>query len=197
MPRSFLRNMGILALLIFITGCQTSGVHVRAYVEDKPRLDQDLNGNAGYLMGTPKKDKVTKKETRRVYVVELAAKDKIPVGVLKEERKYQKDIPQDLLTQHRKRIIKKVIVNDSPDIQIPSFDDVDAAIPVKQYTQPKQFISSSVVEYVVEKNDTLQKISKKFYGSYSKWMRIYEANKEVIDNPDRIKPGITIQVPVQ
>ncbi len=197
MPKSFLRNMGIMALLIFITGCQTSGVNVRAYVEDKPRIDQDLTGNAGYLMGKPKNIHVPRKTTRRVYVVELAAKDKIPVGISKEERQYQTDIPQDLMTQHRKRIIKKVIVNDSPDIQIPSFDDIDAEPPVKQYTPPKPFISSSVVEYVVEKNDTLQKISKKFYGSYSKWMRIYEANKEVIDNPDRIKPGITLQIPVQ
>lgn len=53
-----------------------------------------------------------------------------------------------------------------------------------------------LVQYTVEKDDTLQKISQKFYNSYSKWTRIYEANKSVIPNPDRIKPGTVLQIPV-
>ena len=53
-----------------------------------------------------------------------------------------------------------------------------------------------LVQYTVEKDDTLQKISQKFYNSYSKWTRIYEANKSVIKNPDRISPGTVIQIPV-
>jgi len=55
--------------------------------------------------------------------------------------------------------------------------------------------AAGFVEYTVEKDDTLQKISKKFYDSYSKWPRIYEANKAVIPNPDKIQPGIVIQIP--
>ena len=57
--------------------------------------------------------------------------------------------------------------------------------------------SSSVVEYTIQKDDTLQKISKKFYDSFSQWPKIYELNKDVIDDPDRIKPGTVIQVPVE
>jgi len=53
-----------------------------------------------------------------------------------------------------------------------------------------------LVQYTVEKDDTLQKISQKFYNSYSKWTRIYEANKSAIPNPDRIKPGAVLQIPV-
>lgn len=53
-----------------------------------------------------------------------------------------------------------------------------------------------LVQYTVEKDDTLQKISQKFYNSYGKWTRIYEANKSVITNPDRISPGTVIQIPV-
>ncbi|MBF0595345.1 MAG: LysM peptidoglycan-binding domain-containing protein, partial [Candidatus Omnitrophica bacterium] len=51
------------------------------------------------------------------------------------------------------------------------------------------------VEYKVEKDDTLQKISKKVYGSYSKWTKIYDANKDVIKDPNRLKPGITLKIP--
>ncbi len=53
-----------------------------------------------------------------------------------------------------------------------------------------------LVLYRVEKDDTLQKISQKFYNSYSKWTRIYEANKSAIPNPDRIKPGTVLQIPM-
>jgi len=49
----------------------------------------------------------------------------------------------------------------------------------------------------VEKNDTLQKISKKFYGSYSKWPKIYEVNKTKISDPDNIVAGTVLKVPVQ
>lgn len=53
-----------------------------------------------------------------------------------------------------------------------------------------------LVQYTVEKDDTLQKISQKFYHSYSKWTRVYEANKSAIPDPDRIKSGTILQIPV-
>ncbi|MFC1594609.1 LysM peptidoglycan-binding domain-containing protein, partial [Candidatus Omnitrophota bacterium] len=51
------------------------------------------------------------------------------------------------------------------------------------------------VEYEVQNGDTLQKISKKFYGTYRKWNKIYQANIETLTDPNRIKPGMTILVP--
>ena len=36
--------------------------------------------------------------------------------------------------------------------------------------------------YTVKSGDTLEKISKKFYGVFSKWKQIYEANKTVIES---------------
>ena len=49
--------------------------------------------------------------------------------------------------------------------------------------------------YTVQKNDTLQKISQKFYGTTKKWMKLFEVNKEVLKSPDKVYPGITIKVP--
>jgi nucleoid-associated protein YgaU len=49
--------------------------------------------------------------------------------------------------------------------------------------------------YVVEKDDTLQKISKKVYGSYSKWTKIYDANRDVIKDPNFLKFGVTLKIP--
>ena len=49
--------------------------------------------------------------------------------------------------------------------------------------------------YTVVKGDTLSKIAKRFYGNAADWKRIYEANKDSINNPDLIYPGQTFRIP--
>jgi nucleoid-associated protein YgaU len=49
--------------------------------------------------------------------------------------------------------------------------------------------------YVVQSGDSLSKIAKKFYGNANSWKRIFEANKDVIKNPDLIQPGWKLQIP--
>ncbi len=49
--------------------------------------------------------------------------------------------------------------------------------------------------YIVRKGDTLSKISKRYYGSPSKWRKIYEANRDVIEDPDVVKPGSKLRIP--
>lgn len=56
-------------------------------------------------------------------------------------------------------------------------------------------ITENFEQYTVEKNDTLQKISKKFYGTTKKWAKIYEANKDVLRGPDKLYPGQTLKIP--
>ncbi|MFH1191486.1 MAG: LysM peptidoglycan-binding domain-containing protein [Candidatus Omnitrophota bacterium] len=53
----------------------------------------------------------------------------------------------------------------------------------------------SFEKYTVTKNDTLQKISKKFYGTTKSWMKIYEANKDVLRGPDKLYPGQILNIP--
>jgi nucleoid-associated protein YgaU len=40
--------------------------------------------------------------------------------------------------------------------------------------------------YTIEKGDTLSAIAQRVYGKASYWNRIFEANRDTIDNPDRI-----------
>ena len=49
--------------------------------------------------------------------------------------------------------------------------------------------------YVVVAGDSLSKIAKKFYGDANSWRRIFEANKNVIKNPDLIQPGWKLTIP--
>jgi LysM repeat protein len=55
--------------------------------------------------------------------------------------------------------------------------------------------SGDYEQYTVGKNDTLQKISKKFTGTTKNWMKIYEANKNVLSTPDKLYPGQILNIP--
>jgi nucleoid-associated protein YgaU len=49
--------------------------------------------------------------------------------------------------------------------------------------------------YTVQEGDNLSAIAERFYGSQAEWSRIYEANRDQIENPDLIHPGQTLRIP--
>jgi LysM repeat protein len=49
--------------------------------------------------------------------------------------------------------------------------------------------------YTVKSGDTLSKISQEFYGDANKYRRIFEANRDQLSDPDKIKPGQTLKIP--
>ncbi len=49
--------------------------------------------------------------------------------------------------------------------------------------------------YTVVSGDTLSKISKANYGDANKYMVIFEANKPMLSNPDKIYPGQVLRIP--
>ena len=49
--------------------------------------------------------------------------------------------------------------------------------------------------YTVQPGDSLSKIAKEFYGDPLKYTALFDANKEVIKNPDLIYPGQQIRIP--
>jgi nucleoid-associated protein YgaU len=55
--------------------------------------------------------------------------------------------------------------------------------------------SSSSKTYVVVNGDSLSKIAKREYGDAKQWHRIYEANRDIIKDPDLIYPGQELKVP--
>jgi nucleoid-associated protein YgaU len=50
--------------------------------------------------------------------------------------------------------------------------------------------------YVVKKGDTLQKISRRFYGTTRKWRAIYNANRNTLaKGPDHLSIGMKLIIP--
>lgn len=49
--------------------------------------------------------------------------------------------------------------------------------------------------YTVVKGDTLFGVARKFYGDAAKWRTIHEANRDVIPDPNKLKPGQTLRLP--
>ena len=51
--------------------------------------------------------------------------------------------------------------------------------------------------YEVQKGDSLSKIAKEFYGNAMKYPVIFEANKPMLKDPDKIYPGQKLRIPAQ
>ncbi len=49
--------------------------------------------------------------------------------------------------------------------------------------------------YTIQSGDTLSKIAKEKYGDANDYNKIFEANREVIGDPDKIYPGQQIRLP--
>jgi len=43
--------------------------------------------------------------------------------------------------------------------------------------------------------ESLSKIAQKYYGNGNKYMKIFEANRDILSNPDLIKPGQKLRIP--
>lgn len=55
---------------------------------------------------------------------------------------------------------------------------------------------TSVYAYhIVEKGETLGKIAKHYYGKPMKYTAIFEANTDILKNPDVIHPGQELKIP--
>lgn len=169
---------GVLAVLGLGFILVLSGCTVRTYPLTRDRIDQSLSdGNRGYLQGQPPagSEKERKPDrTTQVFEIEIGSpfkmkKDKAacPEVSSKTEEAYTEG-NQGYVTQ--------------------------SAIP--ETTENESVVSGGFEKYTVQKNDTLQKISKKFYGTTRKWTKIYDANKEFLKSPDRVRPGQVLNIPV-
>ncbi len=55
--------------------------------------------------------------------------------------------------------------------------------------------ATSTRTYTVRSGDTLSKIAKEFYGNANEYNRIFEANRDKLQNPDKIQVGQQLVIP--
>ncbi|MFA5090377.1 MAG: LysM peptidoglycan-binding domain-containing protein [Candidatus Omnitrophota bacterium] len=156
-----------------------SGCTVRTYVATKDRLDQDLNtGNRGYLMGKGQEGPTKEhKPTREVRIVEMELRSPV---------KFEKMPKQEAGAREETITQEEPVLAGNRGYLTSSTEELNAPVAVP-----------AVEKYTVKRGDTLQKISKKFYGTAKKWMKIYDANKEALKGPNKIYPGQVIDVPLE
>jgi len=87
------------------------------------------------------------------------------------------------------------VKDDKPPEAKPDFSNVRSggSSTATAASQPTGTIGSKT--YVVVKGDSLSKIAKREYGDATKWRMIYEANKDLITDPDLIYPGQELKIP--
>ncbi len=72
----------------------------------------------------------------------------------------------------------------------PGVGEVESHIEIEETAPPAVF-------YTVKSGDTLSKIAKEHYGDAMKYPVIFEANKPMLSDPDKIYPGQTLRIPPQ
>lgn len=71
----------------------------------------------------------------------------------------------------------------------PRLDDVVADFPIDTS------LKTAAKTYTVKAGDTLSKISKEFYGNANDYMKIFNANRDQLSDPNKIQPGQELKIP--
>jgi nucleoid-associated protein YgaU len=163
-----MKKLFLLIMVLFVAGCS-----VKTYTIEKKRVDTGISGNQGFISGTPKPEEKESnlKDTRTISVMEFDFGPKSPKGESVQEEEY---VEEEYVTE-------RVYVEE----EVIEVIEEEPAVRQVEYEY-----------YTVQKNDTLQKISQKFYGTTKKWYKLYEENKDTLKGPDKIYPGMKIRIPV-
>lgn len=153
-------------LIFFLLGV-LSGCGGKIFLADRPRVDQELPGVS------PENDHRAK--TRKVLVFQWTQD--------------QESSPAEESTSSEATIAVEDSVNTK------QTSTVDLPLPMGIEPAGLHLSSEEFQIYQVQKDDTLQKISKKFYGSFEQWPKIYEYNRDTMADPHRLKPGQKIKIP--
>ena len=75
----------------------------------------------------------------------------------------------------------------------PALDDITCDLTVDPALAPPP--APKVKTYTVAAGDSLSKIAKNFYGNPSQYMKIFEANKDKLTDPNKINVGQELVIP--
>jgi len=187
-------------ICIRLAGC--SGWLVRTSTSRQPRVDQEVSGNRGVVFGQPTSPAKEPTFTdRKVYKIEV----EIPSAGKKGEPQAPKkgsalQAPKEdkVLRGNRGYIVggpPREVIQETPETFVDEETPVEKSPVVKikekisQIIEPEPKETTKIRTYAVRKGDTLQKISRKFYGTTKKWPLLYKTNRDKLKSADKLHPG--------
>ncbi|MDP2938160.1 MAG: OmpA family protein [Candidatus Omnitrophota bacterium] len=85
-----------------------------------------------------------------------------------------------------------------PGIEIPEAKKIEEGkFLVEEEKKIESTIKVETREYIIQKGDTLSKIAQEQLGKAHRWKYLYELNKDAIKDPNKLKPGKKIIIPVE
>ncbi len=188
----------ILGILVAVAGCIKTGT------KEIVMPDQQIKGNQGFLIGTPPKverSQIPKKKKILNIEVELPPLfEKVPPKYTEDKeiwgnagyiytRKEEK-MKYIYVPIKTRKTIKVKQVQPQPEVK-------REQVVSKQKKQVKEKkIQPRFMEYKVRKGESLWTIAKKVYGEATKWTVIYENNRDVLTDPEKIRPGMVLKIPL-
>ena len=157
---------GLFVMLAALSLWMVSGCRTATRVTEVPRVDLSLEGgNRGYLIGSPPETPELK-TTRQMVQTEI-------------------EIPSFYKPKRAGTVAPF-------DIAPPEMDMSEESAQT-----PGPDASESYDTYVVKKGESLWSIAAKpeVYGKATRWRRIFDANRDVLKSPDRLRPGMTLKIP--
>jgi nucleoid-associated protein YgaU len=170
-----MNSFKLAGIFVLTSTLALSGCVARTYNLTRDRVDQELSstsGNRGYIMGQapePNERKTTR--TTRVFELELGQTNKTKTSCPATTPLTTNSIDEPKMAQ-----------------ETPTETTQAETIKTEE-------VNSNSEKYTVAKNDTLQKISNKFYGTTKNWMKLYAANKDVLRGPDKLYVGQILNIP--
>ena len=144
-----------------------SGCRSATRVIQEPRVDLELaGGNRGFLVGAPPEGSA-QKTTRQMVEAEV-------------------EVPS------RYKPVSGQPLNLGAG-SVSSILETPTEPEASERTEPATIAMGQ--PYVVKPGDNLSKISKAVYGDGRYWRRIYDANRNVLSSPNKLRPGMTLQIP--
>ena len=145
-----------------------SRYHAAVQKVQMERVDQSVSvgGNRGYLIGKGSAANTPRSDTREIAELQVELPSKAARGT--------RAVPS----------------------QTPMMSEETPAAPASEpmMSMPSSVAGSSEL-YTVKRGDTLWSIAHKFYGKGSQWHRVYEANRDKLPEPGRLRPGMQLQIP--
>lgn len=104
-------------------------------------------------------------------------------------------IKAQIVEEISQRVEAENVINRIALIQPEPVVQAVANVPAEDPAQAAASASSEPDIYVVQPGDTLGALAQRFYGKAGLYMRIFEANRDILSDPNLIKVGQKLRIP--